>query len=303
MRDFWADTDKKKRRPAALIAFLFAAAAATLGLTSTVSRERRGPDRAVTSPDGVTIAYHIEGKGSPALVFVHGWSCDRNYWRDQVGAFAQTHTVVAVDLAGHGESGDDRKDWSVPAFGADVAAVIKEEGLRKVILIGHSMGGEVCLEAARALPGRVLGIVGVDTFQDFAEVMTRGQIDEFVAPFKTDFKAATDFFVRAMFPWGVDPNLVERVVHGMSAAKPEIAVAVFEGLFAYRPARTLRDVRLPIRVINSDKYPTNVESNRKIAASFGVRIMTGRGHFPHMEVPGEFNRILGLTIAELAPGH
>ncbi len=295
-------TDKARRRPAAGRAFFFAAAAAALGLLSAGSCGRRGPDRAASAPDGVTIAYHIEGKGSPALVFVHGWSCDRTYWRDQVGVFARTHTVVAVDLAGHGESGTGRKDWSIPAFGADVAAVVKEEGLRKVILIGHSMGGEVCLEAARALPGRVLGIIGVDTFQDLAEVMTAGQIDEFVSPFKADFRAATDFFVRAMFPWGVDPNLVERVVRAMSSAKPDIAIAVFEGLFTYQPVRTLRDVRIPIRVINSDKYPTNVEGNRRIAASFGVRIMTGRGHFPHLEEPGEFNRLLGLTIAELVPG-
>jgi pimeloyl-ACP methyl ester carboxylesterase len=278
------------------------AATAVFALLAAVSCARRGPDRAVDSPDGVTIAYHIEGKGSPALVFVHGWSCDRTYWRDQLGVFAKTHTVVAVDLAGHGESGTERKDWTIPAFGADVAAVIKEEGLRKVILVGHSMGGEVCLEAARNLPGRVLGIIGVDTFQDFADTMTPTQIEEFTAPFRADFKAATDYFVRAMFPWGVDPDLVERIVRAMSAAPPKIAVAVFEGLFTYRPARTLRDLRLPIRVINSDKYPTNIEGNRKIAASFGARIMTGRGHFLHMEDPGPFNRLLGLTITELAPG-
>jgi pimeloyl-ACP methyl ester carboxylesterase len=278
-----------------------AAATAVVALLAGVSCARRGPDRAVDSPDGVTIVYHIEGKGSPALVFVHGWSCDRTYWRDQIGVFAKTHTVVAVDLAGHGESGTGRKDWTIAAFGADVAAVVKEEGLRKVILIGHSMGGEVCLEAARNLPGRVVGLIGIDTFQDFADVMTPAQIDEFTAPFKADFKAATDYFVRAMFPWGVDPGLVERIVRGMSSAPPKIAVAVFEGLFAYRPAQTLRDLRLPIRVVNSDKYPTNIEGNRKIAASFGARIMTGRGHFLHMEEPGPFNRLLGLTIDELAP--
>jgi pimeloyl-ACP methyl ester carboxylesterase len=279
-----------------------AAAAAFAVLLTTFSCAPRGPDRAVDSPDGVTIVYHIEGQGSPALVFVHGWSCDRSYWRDQVGYFARTHKVVAIDLAGHGESGTGRQDWTIPAFGADVAAVAKEEGLRRVILIGHSMGGEVCLEAARNLPGRVVGLIGVDTFQDFADVMTPGQIEEFTAPFRADFKAATDMFVRAMFPWGVDPGLVERVVRGMSAADPKIAVAVFEGLFAFRPARTLRDVRLPIRVINSDKYPTSVEGNRKIAASFGARIMTGRGHFLFMEAPGEFNHVLEQTIAELTPG-
>jgi len=106
-----------------------AAATAVVALLAVAFCAPRGPDRAVDSPDGVTIVYHIEGKGSPALVFVHGWNCDRSYWRDQVAYFARTHTVVAIDLAGHGESGSERKFWAIPAFGADVAAVVKEEGL------------------------------------------------------------------------------------------------------------------------------------------------------------------------------
>jgi pimeloyl-ACP methyl ester carboxylesterase len=287
---------RKNERRAARLAALALIAQVLLGPAC----RRQGPDRAVSAPDGVTIAYHIEGRGSPALVFIHGWSCDRTYWRNQLGDFARSHTVVAVDLAGHGESGAGRKAWSIRAFGADVAAVIKEEGLRRVILIGHSMGGEVSLEAARILPGRVLGIIGVDTFQDFSEALSREQISSAVAYYKADFKTAMNMIARSMFPWGANPDLVEQVVRGMSAADPKIAVAVVEALFNYRPAKTLREVRLPIRVINSDHRRTDVEGNRRLAASFEAKIMVGRGHFPQLEEPGEFNRLLRQTIAELA---
>ena len=44
------------------------------------------------------------GQGTPALVFVHGWSCDRSYWAGQLEAFSRDFTVVAPDLGGHGES-------------------------------------------------------------------------------------------------------------------------------------------------------------------------------------------------------
>ncbi len=278
-----------------------AAATAVAALLAAVSCAKRGPDRAVDSPDGVTIVYHIEGKGSPALVFVHGWNGDRDYWRDQVAYFARTHKVIAVDLAGHGESGAARKDWTIPAFGADVAAVVKDEGLKKVIFVGHSMGGEVSLEAARLLPGRVLGIIGVDTFQDFAETTSPGDIASAVMYYRSDFKGTMDMVARSMFPWGVAPDVVERVVRDMTGAKPEIALAVMEAIFGYDARPTLGQVRLPIRAINSDRLPTNIAGNRKLAASFGVRIMTGRGHFPFLEAPGEFNHILEQTIAELAP--
>ncbi len=279
-----------------------AAATAVVALLAVAFCAPRGPDRAVDSPDGVTIVYHIEGKGSPALVFVHGWNCDRSYWRDQVAYFARTHTVVAIDLAGHGESGSERKFWAIPAFGADVAAVVKEEGLKRVLLVGHSMGGEISLEAARLLPGRVVGIIGVDTFQDFAATISPEEIASAVTYYRANFKTAMEMIARSMFPWGVDPSLVERVVRGMTTANPDISMAVMEALFSYRPERALRDVRVPIRVINSDHRPTNIAGNRKMAASFGARIMTGHGHFLFLEAPGEFNHVLEQTIAELALG-
>jgi len=58
----------------------------------------------VTSADGIHIAYEAYGEGTPALVFVHGWSCDRSHWAAQLQPFSRQFKVVAVDLAGHGES-------------------------------------------------------------------------------------------------------------------------------------------------------------------------------------------------------
>ena len=52
------------------------------------------------------------------------------------------------------------------AFGEDVAAVIRKLDLRRVILVGHSMGGPAILEAAALVPDRVIGLVPVDTFHD-----------------------------------------------------------------------------------------------------------------------------------------
>src|SRR5678815_2468104 len=76
----------------------------------------------VTSADGIRIAFEVHGEGAPALVFVHGWSCNRSYWREQLQPFSKQFKVVAVDLAGHGESGLGRTSWTIAAFGGDVAA-------------------------------------------------------------------------------------------------------------------------------------------------------------------------------------
>jgi pimeloyl-ACP methyl ester carboxylesterase len=118
------------------------------------------------SPDGVPIHYETHGAGAPALVFVHGWTCDRSYWEQQMGHFAQQHQVVAINLAGHGDSGLSRKAWTIPAFGEDVVAVVEKLGLEQVVLIGHYMGGPVIIEAARRMPDRVVGLVGADTYRN-----------------------------------------------------------------------------------------------------------------------------------------
>src|SRR4051794_6360867 len=103
----------------------------------------------VKAADGLSIACDVRGKGDTALVFLHGWGGDREYWKNQADAFAEDYTVVTVDQAGHGKSGKDRKAWTVDALAGDVEAVVKDLGLKRVILVGHSMGGPVSLLAAK----------------------------------------------------------------------------------------------------------------------------------------------------------
>ena len=99
------------------------------------------------SRDGVEIAYATHGAGGPAVVLVHGWAGNRTYWAHQIDHLAERHQVIAVDLGGHGESGLGRVDWTLPAFGDDVVAVVDEVDARKVVLVGHSMGGDAVVLA------------------------------------------------------------------------------------------------------------------------------------------------------------
>jgi pimeloyl-ACP methyl ester carboxylesterase len=94
----------------------------------------------VASWDNVAISYDVQGEGEPALVFVHGWSCDKSYWRLQVPYFAKRHKVVTIDLGGHGESGIGRETWTMEAFGKDVAAVVEELELGRV----RAFDGRAC---------------------------------------------------------------------------------------------------------------------------------------------------------------
>lgn len=255
----------------------------------------------VASADGVMIHYDVRGAGDRALVFVHCWSCDRSYWDGQTDEFAKNYKVVTLDLAGHGESGMGREVWSMPAYGADVAAVVNKLQLKDVVLIGHSMGGAVCLEAARLLPGTVTAIVGVDTYQDLTQTMQPQQMEQMVAPFRQNFAATTEAFVKSICGPNADSSLANRIAKDMASESPEVGIGSFEQLFVYDPAATLKEVRVPIRCINADLFPTNVEGNKSVAASFEVKYMPGHGHFLHLEDPAGFNALLHETLAEFQP--
>src|SRR5207253_2374491 len=115
--------------------------------------------RTIRADDGLSIVCEVRGKGDTALVFLHGWCGDRAYWKNQVGVFAADYRVVAIDQAGHGESGKDRQAWTADGLAGDVEAVVKALGLKRVILVGHSMGGLVALLAAKRMPGTFVAVI------------------------------------------------------------------------------------------------------------------------------------------------
>src|ERR1700761_8991743 len=124
-----------------------------------------GSTKLATEPDGVHIEYRVAGKGDPAIVLIHGWATDANYWNAQIAPLQAKYTVVTVDLAGHGGSTKSRTDWSMEKYGEDVATVVPRIPNQQVILVGHSMGGTVALEAAHTLGNRVIGIIAVDALK------------------------------------------------------------------------------------------------------------------------------------------
>jgi len=287
--------------------FAFASAlilfAASLGISGCKGSD--DPPRApsgkpkVVSSDGVAISYDLQGRGAPALVFVHGWCCDKTYWRHQIPHFSKRHKVVAIDLGGHGESGLARDDWTIEAFARDVAAVVEALDLRPVILIGHSMGGPVNVAAAHHLRGRVIGLIGVDTHHDIDAEYNEFDTHGFVSALKADFAGVTTNSVRSMFVASSDSDLVEQVVADMSSAPTVVGAGAMRAFLTFDRIKALEDLDVPIRCINSDRVSTDVQTARKHAKSFELKIMKGVGHFVMLEAPEEFNKLLADTIEEL----
>ncbi|HEY2974780.1 MAG TPA: alpha/beta hydrolase [Pyrinomonadaceae bacterium] len=259
-----------------------------------------GDTTVVPAADGVPIYYSVQGKGEPALVFIHCGGCNRHLWDNQVSVFAKNHKVVTIDLPGHGESGQARKNWSVEGFAGDVNTVITKLKLKRVILVGSSMGGPIALEATRRMPQRVVAIVPVDALQNVENKLAPEQLEQVFNQLRADYKGAmTGFLNQFLFSPSTPAAVKSRIISEVTSRPPELAIAILQGILAYDSVPALREVKVPIRAINTDMNPTNLEINRKYAPQFDVVIIKGSGHYPMLEDPARFNELLADSLRQL----
>lgn len=257
----------------------------------------------------VTLAYSKSGNSDTALLFVHGWAINKEYWQDQATAFSKRYTVVTMDLGGHGASGSNRTSWTTDDFANDVIAVIDSLKLQKVILVGHSMGGHIILEAASKIPQKIIGFIGVDNFKDVGAIYTaqmQQQINAFVDSLHVHYKSTAVAFSRgSLFPPNYpDTASVNRVLTNVANMDSTIAIAAIESEIHFNKEKELlMQLKIPVHLIESDYRPTAADSLAKYCGSgYEIKTIHGTGHYPMIEKPEEFNQLLSETLDEISKG-
>jgi pimeloyl-ACP methyl ester carboxylesterase len=148
----------------------------------------------------------------------------------------------------------------------------------------------------------VIALVGVDTYQDFADRIPPEQRAKYIDAFTANFEGVTEKFVRSMFPAKADTALETSIASDMASESPRVGISAFKNMMDYDPLPAVKELRIPIKCVNADLWVTNVEGNKKLAYSFDVKYMTGHGHFLLLEDPATFNKLLDETIAEIVKG-
>src|SRR3989442_3269520 len=135
-----------------------------------------------TTLDGARIHYVNYGKGSEALVLIHGWTMNLASWRDQVSDFAKRNRVIVIELPGHGQSDKAQVTYSMDLFARAVDAVMRDAKVKRAVLVGHSMGTPVARQCYRKYPEKTLAIVIVDgSLRPFGD---RAFMDRLIAGFR-----------------------------------------------------------------------------------------------------------------------
>ncbi len=256
--------------------------------------------------ESTAISYIEKGTGPKTLLFLHGWCINKNYWEEQINYFSQNYKVIALDLPGFGKSTAERDDWTIEQYALDIKAFIDKLELKNVIIVGHSMSGDIMLELGIKNPKAIIGLVGIDNFKLIDVQFTAEQLAEmngFVSMLAKDFKAVAPSFADQMLFHTSTPKTVKnRVKQDIAAASPDIGFSSLRNYIDYSmgEGNKLKMLNHKLHLINSNATPTNIDGlKNNCKQDFVLSEINATGHYPMVEKPNEFNQLLQFTIQNI----
>jgi 3-oxoadipate enol-lactonase len=258
---------------------------------------------------GIEMAYDDVGSG-PAVVLLHGYPFNRSMWREQVEALNASHRVITPDLRGHGETSVGREPATMEAMAQDVAALLDELEIKRIVLGGLSMGGYVAFAFYCHFGLRVRALILADTRpQSDTEESRRNRAQQAEKILTEGMESiADDFLKKALTPATVsqNPATTNRVREMILKTKPQGAAAALRAM-AERPDQTdlLPEIIAPALVIvgSEDQLtpPSDAELMHKEIRGSRLEIIEGASHLSNLEQPAQFNRVLKDFLNSLQP--
>jgi pimeloyl-ACP methyl ester carboxylesterase len=267
-------------------------------------------------------AYVKTGSG-PAVLLLHGMACDHTTWRPVIEKLAESCTVIAPDLLGHGRSDKPRADYSVGGYANGMRDLLTLLGIDKVTVVGHSLGGGVAMQFAYQYPERTerlvlvapgglgpevtllirsvtlpgfhttLGVLTLPGLRHAATGVLRvlGSVDR---PALRDLREIADIVESLRDPQA--RRALRHVVRACVDVRGQIVTMV---------DRAYLTQELPMLVVwgaDDAVIPSlHAETVRKIASTARVEILQRSGHFPHKDHPDAFVETVQDFISTTRP--
>ena len=239
---------------------------------------------------GRHISYWIGRKGfvegREFLLFIHGAGGGQYTWSYQKAFFVKRFNPIIIELPGHGESGGEGED-EIGKYAEDVRVFLKTMGLRKVFLVGHSMGGAIVQTLALVQPEVIEGIVLVGTG---AKLKVLPMILDGI---KNNFKETIQTITRFAYSRKVSSDLIERAISDMIRCRPEVLYNDFLACDRFDLMNDIEKTDLPALVLcgNEDELtPVKYSQflHQRIKGS-KLEILPNAGHMVMLESPEAFN--------------
>ncbi len=279
----------KKLFCSGLIAFVF-----TLTIFTIVephhTEEVKARDR-FAKLDGNRVHFQDYGNGNEALVFVHGWSCNLNFWKANIPAFANRTRVIAIDLPGHGESDKPQIKYSMDLFANAIDAVLNDANVERATLVGHSMGTPVIRQFYRKYPNKTRALVIVDgALRPF---FNSEESKKFLDPFRgPDYKQHAEQMIGFLSSSVKSKETLNEIKTAMLSTPQHVMVGAMDAMMDESIWKTQDKINVPTLAVMA-KQPAWTEDYekfiRELVPGIDYRMWEGVSHFLMMDEPQKFN--------------
>jgi len=261
------------------------------------------------SHDGVSLRYDRAGSG-PAVLLIHGWTCNRTFWQHQVTALRDRFTVITVDLRGHGESSRAKKGYTIPAMAGDLEMLVRTLNVPHVALVGWSMGGMIAQELARRLGDRVSALALVCTTpgglaDPKAPDFDQARLDGMRAAIRDDLKTFLRGLAAQFFKRGTESPLHSWAFHEIQKTPATVVETCFESILAADLHPHLKDIKVPTAILHGRHDAllplAGGEELEKAITGATLTVFENSAHAPFLEEPEAFNTALADFLTHKKP--
>jgi len=262
---------------------------------------------------GHRVFYRSAGSG-PVLVLVHGITSTSATWANVLPSLAERFTVIAPDLLGHGESAKPRGDYSLGAYASGIRDLLLALGHERATFVGHSLGGGVAMQLAYQFPEHCERLVLVDSGglgREITPLLRAASLPgaELVLPLLADERlmGAGRAVGRMLGRVGLRVHTdVGEVLRGHASLADGEARAAF-----LHTLRTIVDPlgqrgdasdrlylaeAIPFLLVWGERDPiipaAHAHATHELVPGSRLEIFPGAGHFPHLDDPLRFVRVL-----------
>jgi pimeloyl-ACP methyl ester carboxylesterase len=270
-----------------------------------IHAQKRIEDR-FANVNGVRLHYLIAGKGDPVLL-LHGYAQTSHMWRPLIAELTKTHTVIALDLRGFGQSSKPTTGYDKKILAQDVHALTTSLGYRKTIVVGHDIGLMVAYAYAAQYPSEVARIALMDAFLpgvgDWTTVWLLRDLWHFHFYGETPLRLVAGreriYFEHFWNDFAADPKHsvpeADRRFYAAAYAQPGGMRAGFEVFRAFeQDAKDFAEfsktkLTMPMLVLTGEKASGNflIEQARLVDTDVQGVVIKGSGHWLMEEAPGQ----------------
>lgn len=256
--------------------------------------------------NGVKLHYLVAGAGEP-VILLHGYAQNSHMWRPLIPELAKTHTVVAPDLRGFGQSSKPANGYDKKTMAQDIHAVALSLGIKSAIVVGHDIGLMVAYAYAAQFPNEVNRVVLMDAFLpgvgDWKTVWLLRDLWHFHFYGETPLKLVTGreriYFEHFWNDFAADPKHsvpeADRRFYAASYGRPGAMRAGFEVFRSFeQDAKDFAEfaqtkLTIPMLVLTGEKASGNflIEQARLVDSNVQGVVIKGSGHWLMEEAPGQ----------------